>query len=83
MKIKRGIWCGLKELSIKLKNRTITIWYLGKCLDGWKEYYGDLKPWQQLGYSNPIFCKSKNWGYDRILKRNRVVFCLFWLGIQW
>ena len=82
-KIKKGLWCGLKQLSFKVKGRTVTIWYLGKCVEGWKDFYGDLKPWQKHGYSNPIFCKSKSWGYDEYLERYRVVFCLLWLGIQW
>lgn len=81
--VKRGLWCGLKELSFKVKDKNVTIWYLGKCVDGWKDFYGDLKPWQKNGYSNPIFCKSKNWCYDKVMRKNRVIFCLLWHCIQW
>lgn len=74
-------WGGLK--TIGGRRRHLCISYLGKCVDGWKDYYGDLKPWQKFGYSNPIFCKSKNWGYDEMLGRYRVIFCLLWHQIQW
>ena len=74
-------WRGLKTIGgIK---RSFQIAYIGKCIDGWKDFYGDLKPWQYFGYSNPIFCKSKNWGYDEMLEKYRVVFCLLWHEVQW
>ena len=74
-------WMGCKMIGGRKTHFSIT--YLGKCIDGWKDYYGDLKPWQMYGYSNPILCKSKNWGYNEQLKRYRVIFCLFWHQIQW
>lgn len=81
--MKKKYWCGLREFRLKIFGKTITIWYLGKCLDGWKDFYDGLKPYKKLGYSNPIFCKSKNWGYDSLLHKYRIVFCLLWFGIQW
>jgi hypothetical protein len=74
-------WFGLKTIGGRKSRFSIS--YLGKCVGGWKDYYGDLKPWQHFGYSNPIFCKSKNWGYDETLGRYRVVFCLLWHKVQW
>ena len=75
-------WLGLKTIGGR-NGKHFCISYLGKCVDGWKDYYGDLKPWKHFGYSNPIFCKSKNWGYDEHLDRYRVVFCLLWHNVQW
>lgn len=75
-------WLGLKTIGGR-NGRNFCISYLGKCVDGWKDYYGDLKPWQHFGYSNPIFCISKNCGYDKNIKKYRVVFCLLWHQIQW
>lgn len=76
-------WGGLKTIGGR-NGKRFCIQYLGKCVEGWKDYYGNLKPWQKLGYSNPVFCiDKKNTGYDEILNRRRVVFCLFWHQIQW
>lgn len=75
-------WMGLKTIGGR-NGKHFCISYLGKCVDGWKEFYGNIKPWQMYGYSNPIFSKSKNWGYDKTLHRYRVVFCLLWHQIQW
>lgn len=73
-------WLGLKIIGGR--KSYLSIAYLGKCVDGWKDFYGDLKPWQKFGYSNPIFCKSDSWGYDETLKRYIVVFCLLWHNVQ-
>ena len=76
-------WCGLKTIGGR-NGKHFCISYLGKCVDGWKDFYGNLKPWQSRGYSNPIFCiDKKNTGYDVMLDRHRVVFCLLWHQIQW
>lgn len=75
-------WMGLWTIGGRNGN-SFCIAYLGKCIDGWKDYYGEQKPWQAYGYSNPILCKSKNWGYDKILDCYRVVFCFLWFNIQW
>ena len=75
-------WFGLNTIGGRNGNR-LSVSYLGKCIDGWKDYYGNLKPWQEFGYSNPILCKSKNCGYDENLGRYRVVFCLLWHNVQW
>lgn len=81
-KFKPYTWFGLKTIGGK-DGVNLCIAYLGKCVDGWKDYYEDLKPWQKFGYSNPIFCKSKKWGYDEMLEEYRVVFCLLWHNVQW
>lgn len=74
-------WIGLKTIAYNKKHLSIS--YLGKYADGWKDYYKGTKPWKHLGYSNPIFCKSKNWGYNETLGKYRVEFCLFWHNVQW
>lgn len=74
---------GLKTIGGR-NGRHFCISYLGKCVDEWKDYYENLKPWQMRGYSNPIFCIDKrNWGYDKNLRRYRVIFCLLWHQVQW
>lgn len=73
-------WRGLKTIG-GIKSH-ISISYIGKCVDGWKDFYEDLKPWQFLGYSNPIFCKSENWGYNEILREHRFIFCILWHEIN-
>ena len=75
-------WMGLKTIGGR-NGRSFCIAYLGKCIDGWKDFYKGEKPWQTYGYSNPIFSISKNWGYVPMLKKYRVVFCLLWHNIQW
>lgn len=75
-------WYGLYTIGGR-NGIHFSISFLGKCVEGWKDYYGEQKPWQHLGYSNPIFAISKNWGYDEKLNRYRVVFCLLWFNIQW
>ena len=74
-------WHGLKTIGGR-NGRKFCILYLGKCVDGWKDYYNGVKPWKHFGYSNPIFC-IKNCGYDEMIERYRVVFCLLWHEIQW
>ncbi|MBQ2299461.1 MAG: hypothetical protein II278_08830 [Bacteroidaceae bacterium] len=74
-------WRGLKTIGGRKTHFCVT--YLGKAFDGWQEYYGSQKPWQARGYSNPIFCiDKKNSGYDEMLERHRVIFCLLWHQIH-
>lgn len=77
----RHTWFGLRQIGGQKSDLSIT--YLGKCIDGWKDYYEDLKPWQLMKYSNPILAKSKNWGYSEQLGCYRIIFCLLWHQIQW
>lgn len=81
--IKKSTWVGLKTTTFEIKGCTITIRKMNRCIDGWKDYYEDLKPWEKYGYLNPIFCKSKNWGYNEALGKYRVIFCLLWHEIKW
>ena len=75
-------WMGLYTIGGR-NGIHFSISYLGKCIEGWKDFYKEQKPWQAFGYSNPIFAISKNWGYDKMINRYRVIFCLFWFQIQW
>lgn len=83
MKSPAYTWRGLKTIGGVKSGFMVS--YIGKCIDGWKDFYGDLKPWQYLGYSNPILCKSNNWGYSEMLKKYRFIFCILWheVHISW
>lgn len=72
-------WRGLK--SIGGKKSRFFVSYLGKCVDGWKDFYNGEKPWKRLGYSNPIFSIHNATGSDSVLGK-RIIMCLLWHEIH-
>ena len=75
-------WFGCKTIGGR-NGHKVCIQYVGKPIDGWKEYYAEPpingKPWRKW-FSNPVFCNKS--GYDKALGEYRVWFCLLWHSIQ-